>query len=168
MPAAEHTLSDLGVFEDVDGRKLRRVDALEPKDLNGRLREAALRAVGRALHEQHHGRARNHAVKRLAHVVREAAHLREQRAQGRRWAAREEVAGALQMRVSLTDAAAAARRRRGRTRMKRDIVAGERVNGGVAAEVGRDIDAAKAKRLCQARERREARHTRPGTGIALT
>jgi hypothetical protein len=52
----QHTSSKLLVLKHIERRELLRVDALEAEDLDRRTREAALRSLGSALHEQDHGR----------------------------------------------------------------------------------------------------------------
>jgi hypothetical protein len=52
----QHTSSKLLILKHIERRELLRVDALEAEDLDRRAREAALRGLGSALHEQHHGR----------------------------------------------------------------------------------------------------------------
>lgn len=53
---SQHTCSKLFILKHVERSELLRVDALEAKDLDRSAREAALRSLGGALHEQHHGR----------------------------------------------------------------------------------------------------------------
>lgn len=49
------TLAQLGILEDVEGSEFIGVDALEAEDLDGGARKAALRCLGRSLHEEHNG-----------------------------------------------------------------------------------------------------------------
>jgi len=57
-----HTSSKLFILKHIERRELLRVDALQAQDLDRRAREAALRSLGGALHEQHHGRGSNGLV----------------------------------------------------------------------------------------------------------
>lgn len=50
----QHTCSKLLILEHIERSELLRVDTLKAKDLNRSAREAALRSLGGALHEQHH------------------------------------------------------------------------------------------------------------------
>ena len=58
----QHTCSKLLILEHIERSELLRVDALKAKDLNRSAREAALRSLGGALHEQHHRRRSNGLV----------------------------------------------------------------------------------------------------------
>lgn len=51
----QHTCSKLLILKHIERSELLRVDTLEAKDLDRSAREAALRSLGGALHEQHHG-----------------------------------------------------------------------------------------------------------------
>lgn len=63
------------VLKDIVGGKLFRVDALHAEDLDAGTREAALGGLGRALHEEDHGRRRNRLVDGLAHLGRQQPSL---------------------------------------------------------------------------------------------
>ena len=78
------TLPQLGVLQHVVGGKLVRVDPLQAEDLDARAREAALRGLGGALHEEDDGGGANGLVDGLADGVGEEAALGGQREEERR------------------------------------------------------------------------------------
>lgn len=69
------TLTQLRIFEDVEGGELIGVDALQAEDLDGGARKAALRCLGGSLHEENDGRGGHGLVDRGAGLVGEQTGL---------------------------------------------------------------------------------------------
>lgn len=71
----ELTGSQLGIFQNVKGRKLGRVHALQAQDLDAGAREAALWHFRGALHEQHYGCRRDGLLDAFPGLLGEEAEL---------------------------------------------------------------------------------------------
>lgn len=76
-------LAQVGVLEDVEGGELGRVDALQAENLDAGPREPALGRLGRALHEEDHGRGSHGLLDGLPRLVREESPL--ERTEEGRW-----------------------------------------------------------------------------------
>jgi len=61
-------LPDLIIFQYVECGEFDGIHTLQSQDLHGRLREAALRCLRGALHEQHHGGGREDPINRALRV----------------------------------------------------------------------------------------------------
>lgn len=70
-----HTLPQVGILQHIVCGKLLRVDALQAQHLDARAREAALRGLGGALHEEHDGGRADGLVDGLADGIGEEAAL---------------------------------------------------------------------------------------------
>lgn len=71
------TRSELLIFEYVESSELRRVDALETEDLDACSREAALRCLWSALHEQDNRSRADGFVDGLSGLLREKSRLED-------------------------------------------------------------------------------------------
>lgn len=77
-----HTLTQLGISQDVEGGKLGGVDALEAEDLDRGAGEAALGGLGGSLHEEHDRRGADGVLDGLLRLVGDEAVLGEEGERG--------------------------------------------------------------------------------------